>query len=96
MNRPEPPHLVFSAEAEAKTADFRNAAVLLRSLAAQVNEEIVPLFDDSASVCSGCGGTHYHNFQQRQMRARVVGSRDRLLEIAAELDRVSRDPEFLG
>lgn len=82
-------------ELRAKTEVFQQSAINLRRYANLV-DEIAMTLDDSALTCDGCGGTHYLNWPQRQLRARVSGAGDRLREIADVFQRRANDPDFLN
>ena len=87
--------LITDMARQARTQRFRHMANQFHDLARQVLM-LADLFDDSASNCRGCGSAVYHNWPQRQMRARVTGAAERLREISVEIRRSATDDQFIG
>lgn len=79
---------------EAKTRAFQEAAVSLREHAIAI-DKIALILNDTAITCTGCGGAHFLFWGQRQLRARVTGTSERLREIADTLQRRAREADFL-
>ena len=85
----------FDAARQAATERFRAMAMRFEEIALEV-EKASQEFDDSGAACTSCGSTHYNNWPQRQLRARVNGAAERLREIGSELKRRATDEDFLG
>lgn len=86
---------VTNAVRQQRVDQFQQAGVRLGEIAAEV-DRMALLLDESAVACDGCGSTHYNNWPQRQLRARVTGAADRLREIGETFRRRANDSEFLG
>lgn len=78
-----------------RTEQFQSAGVRLTEMANEV-DRLAMLLDESAINCESCGSTHYVNWPQRQLRARVTGAADRLREIGEVYKRRANDSDFLG
>jgi hypothetical protein len=85
---------VYDPARQGKVERFHQAAIELRKLALRASE-VAMLLDESSEACSCCSSVRYRNWPQRQLRARVNGASERLIEIAEVFERRANDPEFL-
>lgn len=86
---------IFDIERRKKVEQFQEAAREARRVAIRV-DELALLLNESGENCDCCGSTRYFNWPQRQLRARVAGTSERLREIADVFERRANDNEFLN
>lgn len=80
---------------DATVAHFQRTALRFGEIAVEI-EALGSVLDDSAKTCDGCGSTHYNNWPQRQLRARVMGAAERMRELADVFRRRANDDTFLN
>lgn len=57
-------------------------------------EKTADILDDGGSGCECCGSFRYRSFAQHILKQKVLGSAERLREIANTFSRRAADPEF--